>query len=139
MTDIHFTPYAALVLRLSLGTMFISHGLLKVFVYTLPGTAQFFDSVGLAGWMAYPVTILEIIGGALLVMGIAARLVYLLLLPVVLGAMIVHIGNGWLFTNPKGGWEYPAFLTMMTIVQALLGAGECAVKKPIPKPQINLT
>lgn len=135
MNEPCLTAYAALVLRLALGTMFIAHGLLKVLVFTLPGTAQFFNSVGLAAWMAYPVTILEILGGTLLILGIATRPVSLLLLPVVLGAMVVHLDNGWLFTNPNGGWEYPAVLSMTTIVQALLGAGAYAVKIPAVKSQ----
>ena len=48
MIDNRTAPYAALVLRVSLGVMFIAHSLiLKYFVFTLPGTAQFFQSVGL--------------------------------------------------------------------------------------------
>ena len=44
---------AALLLRVSLGTMFIAHALLKYFVFTLPGTAQFFESLGLPGALGY--------------------------------------------------------------------------------------
>ena len=34
------------LLRISLGTMFIAHGLLKVLVFTPAGTVGFFQSVG---------------------------------------------------------------------------------------------
>ncbi len=122
-----FEQYAAFVLRVSLGTMFVAHGLLKVFVFTLPGTAQFFDSVGFAAWMAYPVTFFEIGGGVMLILGVATRFVSLLLLPVLVGALSVHLGNGWLFTNANGGWEYIAFLMLASIVQALLGDGAFAL------------
>jgi len=123
-----FSPYAALVLRISLGVMFIAHGLLKLFVFTLPGTAQFFTSVGFPGWSAYPVTFMEISGGILLITGFATRWVALALIPILLGAMYVHLGNGWLFTNANGGWEYAAFLTLATAVQALLGSGAYALR-----------
>ena len=84
------TDIAALILRVSLGIVLIAHGLLKVLVFTLPGTVQFFDSVGFPGWTAYPVTLLEI----------------------------------------AGGWEYPAFLTVALLVQALLGPGAFALRLP---------
>jgi putative oxidoreductase len=63
-----------------------------------------------------------------LVLGIATRGVALALIPVLLGATWAHAGNGWLFTNPNGGWEYPLFLTLATAVQALLGAGAHALR-----------
>ena len=56
-------PYGTLVLRLSLGVMFIAHALLKVFVFTLPGTVQFFQTIGLPGFVSYVVTFAELIGG----------------------------------------------------------------------------
>lgn len=121
---------AALVLRVSLGIVLIAHGLLKVMVFTLPGTAQFFDSVGFPGWTAYPVTFLEIAGGVLLIGGIATRITSLALIPVLLGATSVHLGAGWVFNADGGGWEYPAFLTAMLIVQALLGPGALALRQP---------
>ena len=121
---------AALILRVSLGTILIAHGLLKVMVFTLPGTAQFFASVGFPGWMAYPVTGLEILGGALLIGGVATRTVSLALIPVMLGATSVHLGAGWLFTNEGGGWEYPVLLTITLVVQALLGPGALRLRLP---------
>ena len=130
MTD--RTEYAGLILRIGLGTMFIAHGLLKVLVFTLPGTAGFFEQVGFPGWLAYIVAFAEIGGGALLIAGIAVRAVTLALIPVLLGALYVHFGSGWVFSNPNGGWEYPAFLVLASVVQVLLGPGKFAVRLPIP-------
>lgn len=121
---------AALLLRVSLGSVFIAHGLLKLVVFTLPGTAQFFVSVGFPGWLAYLVTAAEIGGGALLIVGLWTRPVALALIPILLGATWVHLGNGWVFSNPNGGWEYPLFLTLATLVQAMLGSGAYAIGKP---------
>ena len=124
------TALAALVLRVTLGIVFMAHGLLKVLVFTLPGTAQFFASVGFPGWTAYPVAGIEIIGGALLIAGIAVRPIAIAMLPVLIGATIVHSGAGWVFSNPNGGWEYPAFLGAVTVVQLLLGPGAYALRLP---------
>lgn len=81
-----FSDYGVTLLRASLGLMWIAHALLKLLVFTLPGTAQFFDSVGYPGWLAYPVFVAELVGGAMLVLGIYARQVSLILVPVMLGA-----------------------------------------------------
>jgi len=122
---------ATLILRSSLGIMFIAHGLLKVMVFTLPGTVQFFESVGFPGWMAYVVAFSEIGGGAMLIAGLYTRSVALALVPILLGSISVHIANGWVFSNQNGGWEYPVFLTITTIVVALLGPGKFAIRLPM--------
>lgn len=127
MIDARTAPYAALLLRVSLGVMFIAHALLKVLVYTLPGAAQFFASVGYPAWLAYPVVGAELAGGALLIAGLHSRWVALALVPILLGAAAVHWGNGWVFTVPGGGWEYPVFLTVAALVQAALGDGKYAL------------
>ncbi len=127
MIDNRTAPYAALVLRIALGVMFIAHALLKYAVFTMPGTVQFFESVGLPGPLAYVVTVAELVGGALILMGAWSRWVSAALVPVLLGALFVHAGNGWLFTNANGGWEYPAFLVIAAVAQALLGDGKYAV------------
>lgn len=129
MVDTKTAPYAALVLRVSLGTMFIAHSLyLKAFVFTLPGTAQFFASIGLPALLAYAVFFAEAIGGILLLAGAYTRWVALALVPVLIGAAWVHWPNGWLFTAPNGGWEYPVFLTAAAIAQLLLGDGAYALR-----------
>lgn len=119
---------AATVLRLSLGAMFIAHSLiLKHYTYTLPGTAQFFESLGLPAGLAYLTFWAELIGGVLLVAGLGTRWVALGLLPVLAGAAWAHAGNGWVFSAPNGGWEYPVFLIAASLVQALLGDGRYAL------------
>ena len=118
---------AALLNRLALGTMFLSHGLLKVLVFTLPGTVGFFESIGFPGWTAYAVTFAEIAGGVALILGVRSRIVSAALLPVLLGAAFAHWGNGWVFSAPNGGWEYPAFLAVSAVVQILLGDGRLAL------------
>jgi putative oxidoreductase len=136
MIDTRTAPYAAFVLRAALGLMFIAHALLKYSVFTLPGTAKFFESLGLPGPLAYATFVAELIGGALILAGLGTRWVSLALVPVLLGATWVHAGNGWLFTAPNGGWEYPAFLAAAAIAQALLGDGKFAVSNLISNRRI---
>jgi putative oxidoreductase len=119
--------YGAALLRVSLGALFLAHGLLKIFVFTLPGTVQFFASLGYPAPLAYAVVGLELAGGALLIAGLFTRVVSVALIPVLLGALIVHAQNGWVFSAPKGGWEFPALWVVLMIVQALLGPGAFAL------------
>jgi putative oxidoreductase len=112
------------LLRVALGIMFIAHSVvLKYFTFTLAGTAQYFDSIGLPASLAYVVFALEAVGGVLLVLNIATRWVALALVPVLIGAMWVHLGNGWVFSAPNGGWEYPLFLIVISVVVALQSYG----------------
>ena len=121
-------PTATFILRVSLGTVLIAHSLyLKLLVFTLPGTAQYFASIGLPGMLAYIVFGIEAVAGISLVLGIKTRLFSALVIPVLLGATWAHSANGWLFTNSGGGWEYPLMLTLMAIVQAGLGSGKFAI------------
>jgi len=133
MIDRNSAPYAALLLRLALGTMFIAHSLyLKAVVFTLPGTARFFESLGLPAASAYVVFAAEAIGGVLLILGVKSREVAAVLIPVLLGAAWAHWKNGWLFTNAGGGWEYPVFLAASAGVLALLGDGALALGRNRP-------
>ena len=120
---------AATVLRLSLGAMWISHALLKLVVFTLPGSVQFFESHGLPGVLVYPVVASEIAGGVAMILGVYARQVALLLTPILLGAAWIHLPNGWVFNTPGGGWEYPVFLFVVSIVAWLLGDGAFALRR----------
>ncbi|MGY5452601.1 DoxX family protein [Agarivorans sp. MS3-6] len=123
------SQYAATLLRLSLALMFLAHAWLKLVVFTPAGTAQFFSSLGLPGALAYLTIAAELLGGIALLVGFKTRLVAAGLIPVLLGALfMVHAGNGWSFSNQGGGWEYPLFLVMASLVQILLGDGAFAFK-----------
>lgn len=115
--------YGIALLRIALGVMFLAHGLLKVLVFTLPGTAAFFASVGFPAFAAYLVVPAEVLAGIALILGFHTRLVALATIPLLLGALSVHVGNGWLFSAPKGGWEYPLYLVVLSVAQSLLGSG----------------
>lgn len=121
------TPYAAALLRVSLGTLFLAHGaLLKLFTFGLAGTMGFFGSIGYPPFLGAVVAFAEIGAGIALILGIGVRAVSLLAIPILLGATWQHLGNGWVFNRPGGGWEFPAFWTVLLLVQAGLGAGAFA-------------
>ena len=124
------------LLRVSLGTMWIAHALLKLVVFTLPGTAQFFAGIGIPGWLAYPVFAAELLGGIALLLGFYARQAALALVPVMAVAAWVHLPNGWVHTSTGGGWEYPVFLIAASIALWLLGDGAAAIKRsPVLAPR----
>lgn len=127
---------AGLTLRLALGTMYVSHALWKIFTLGLPTTVQFFASQGFPGWTAYAVVAAELGGGVLLILGVQVRAVALLLIPVLLGALKVHLPNGFVFSYPNGGWEYPAFLIVVSGVQALIGEGAYALGRFTARPRL---
>ncbi|KMN30303.1 LysR family transcriptional regulator [Chromobacterium sp. LK1] len=111
-----------LILRLSLGLMYLSHGLLKLLVFTPAGTAGYFASLGLPGFVGYLSILAEVGGGLLLLSGFFARWVALALVPLLLGTIVlVHGAHGWMFSNEGGGWEYPAFLITSSLALFFLG------------------
>ncbi|MCG6882255.1 MAG: DoxX family protein [Silicimonas sp.] len=140
MTEYNSTNLAAFVLRVALGIMLLAHSVfLKLIVFTLPGTAQFFVSLGLPGWAAYAVFFVEAIAGVMLILGVQARLAAFAVIPVLAGATWAHFGNGWMFGYENGGWEYPAYLTVLAAVQVLLGDGAFALRPSRPLEIETLT
>ncbi|WP_373488484.1 DoxX family protein [Blastomonas sp.] len=128
------SAYGATLLRTTLGGLFLAHAGLKYFVFTPAGTAQFFDSIGVPGGLAYVVLTAEVAGGVALILGFYTRIVALALVPILLGAIVtVHASAGFFFSNPNGGWEFPAVWAVALIVQSLIGDGALAVK---PTPEI---
>jgi putative oxidoreductase len=131
MIDSRTAPYAALLLRVTLGALFLAHASLKIFTFTPAGTAKFFASVGVPAELAYVVIAAEVLGGIALILGVYTRVVAIAVTPILLGAIFtVHGAAGFFFNNPHGGWEYPAFWIVALIVQALLGDGIYALRAP---------
>ncbi len=119
---------AAALLRVTLGVLFIAHVGLKIFVFTPAGTAGYFQSLGLPGFLGYLTILVELLGAVALIVGFQVRLVSLALVPVLIGSIVfAHGANGWLFTNAGGGWEFPAFWAAALVVQSILGAGAFAI------------
>ena len=124
MNEEKLSALGKLLLRVGLGIAFMAHGHLKVFVFTLPGAAENFVNLGVPGWTAYPVAAIELIGGALLILGTGTRVIAPLLIGIGFGAGWVHIQNGWNYTSPpNGGWEYGMFLALVAAAVTLLGPG----------------
>jgi putative oxidoreductase len=129
MIDTRTSPYAALLLRLTLGGLFLAHASLKLFAFTPDGTAKFFGSLGLPPELAYVTIAAEVLGGIALILGLWTRVVAIALTPILLGAIFtVHGAAGFFFTNAHGGWEFPAFWAIALVVQALLGDGIYALR-----------
>ena len=130
MVDAKTAPYAAQLQRASLGNQFLLHGLyLKVVVFTLPGTAAFFGSLGLPGWFAYLAVAYEILGGLALLFGLWTRYVAAFLgLHMLVAAYLGHAAHGWMFANQGGGYEFPVFWAVALFVLTLLGDGAYAVR-----------
>ena len=130
MIDTRAAPYAAFLLRVSLGALFLAHGLLKLVVFTPAGTAGFFGSLGLPAILAYITIAAELAAAAALIAGFHVRWVALAMIPLLLGTIFfVHGGKGWLFSAAGGGWEFPAFWAVVLVVQALLGNGAYSIQR----------
>ncbi len=121
--DGDFAPYGATLLRISLGVMWLAHGMFKLLVFGVAGTAGFLPTVGFPAWTAAPLIGAEILAGALILLGLHGRAVSLAMIPVMMGAASVHIGNGWVFSASGGGWEYPVFLIVASAAHFAIGDG----------------
>ncbi|MCW5663398.1 MAG: DoxX family protein [Piscinibacter sp.] len=126
---VSLAAFGPTVLRLALGAMWLSHGLvLKLMTFGIAGLAGWLASVGLPPALAWPLTLAEIAGGVLILLGWHGRWVSLVLLPILLGATAIHAGNGWVFTSANGGWEYPLFLLAASLAHVLMGDGAFALR-----------
>ena len=103
----------ALILRVTLGAIFFIHGVVK-FQGGIENTAGWFESLGLPGVTAYGVALLEIIGGILLIVGLATRLVAALFALLMIGATVkVKLAIGFLGNGQMAGYELDlAFLAI---------------------------
>ncbi len=124
------TQLGAALLRIALGIILLAHSLLKIFVFTIPGTVGFFESLGLPAIVAYLTIFGELAAGIALIIGVLPRLAATLSVPILLGATWAHLGNGWVFSNQGGGWEFPALLAVLAMIVAIQGAGAYALGNP---------
>jgi putative oxidoreductase len=115
---------ALLLTRVAVGLVFFAHGWQKLFSNGIDGTAAFFHQAGVpaASASAWFAGVVELAGGAALVLGLAVPVAGLLLLVDMIGAFaFVHAGAG-LFVQ-QGGYELVLVLGAAALVLAVLGAG----------------
>lgn len=131
MTNNKNTDLGLLILRVSLGIVFLAHGYLKVFVFGLDRGFDVFEAHTvwninmIPGWFVYPAAFIEWVGGFMLIFGYKVKIAAPPLAAVAFGAGAVHFENGWNYTSkPDGGWEYGIFLCICAIVVYLVGPGK---------------
>lgn len=124
-------PFAACILRVALGILFVVPVALKIFVFSVPGSVAYFASLGLPAIAAYATIALEFLGAIALIIGFYASWIAIPLALEVLGTIVmVHGAHGWFFSNQGGGWEFPALWAIALIVLFLRGDGASALSAP---------
>lgn len=117
----------ALLLRVALGLLFFVHGLDK-FQGGIGNTAGWFQSIGLPGFAAYLVALIELVGGIALVLGLGTRIVSGLFVLIMLGAIIkVKFAAGFL-----GGFELDLALMVMALYLVMNGSMLLSVDSKLP-------
>lgn len=122
------TDLVLLVSRVALGLILLAHGWQKLNEYTISGTAASFDQMGVPAPTAAATfaTVVELVGGAALILGLLAPLAALLNTVNLLGALVlVHAGNG-VFVD-AGGYELVLALAAGLLVLVAVGAGRFSV------------
>lgn len=111
-----YYEWSMLVLRISLGAIFLAHGLQKISGIT--GIIKFFGSLGLPAIVAYIVTGIETVGGVFLILGIFTRIAAAAISVVLVGAIAtVKLSKGLL-----GGYEFELSLLAAAVALVLSGS-----------------
>ncbi|MBT2698951.1 DoxX family protein [Bacillus sp. ISL-40] len=112
----------ALILRVTLGALFLIHGIVK-FQGGIENIVGWFESIGLPGFMAYGVALVEIVGGVALIIGLATRLVSALLGLLMIGAILkVKLSVGLLGNGQMAGYELDLAFLAMAVYLAFNGS-----------------
>ena len=127
-------PYSYAIIRFCAGAILIYHGYGKLFGGNIAGIADHVVApLGLPMPMAwaYFLGILEFAGGAALAVGFLTRPIALMLTVEFVIITFWHYGNGYSFSSPKGGYEYPLLLLFIYAAIFFRGAGRCSIDRAI--------
>ena len=110
------------LLRIVLGTSFFIHGLVK-FQNGISNTIERFDGYGISWVLAYIVAAVELFGGIALILGIGTRLVSVLFVFVMMGAIQkVKLADGFLGSAGITGYELNLAYLVIALFLALNGS-----------------
>jgi len=118
------------ILRITVGIVFLVHGYQKLFHMGFHGVAGMFGHIGIPLPMvsAVVVTLVEFVGGILLIAGVGTRVAAALLaVDMTVAILAVHLKHG--FGAQNGGFEYPLTLLAATLCLALAGGGMLSLRK----------
>jgi putative oxidoreductase len=122
------------ILRIVLGITFFVHGFVK-FQGGIDNTAGWFQTLGLPGFLAYAVGAIELIGGLALILGLGTRIISVLLVAIMLGAiLIVKMAAGFLGNGQGAGIELDLILMAAAIHLALNGSSLLSLDSKLPYP-----
>ena len=127
MDNVGTRKWGLTILRVVVGLVFTAHGCQKLFTFGIPGVVQMFGHLGIpaASVLAPFVTLLEFVGGILLVVGLFTRWVALLLaIDMLVAVLKVHLAAG--FFLPRG-YEFALTLLAASVALALAGPGAPAL------------
>ncbi len=130
MTSNERAQWALFIIRVALGIIFIAHGgqkVLGLFGGTgLEGFVTWIAKYGVPEWLAYLAAFSELTGGILLLLGVAAEVGALLVIPVMIGAVtLIHWKHG--FFSQNKGFEYPLSLIISALAIIVGGPGKYAL------------
>lgn len=130
----HLGNAALLLARIGVGVVFAAHGWQKLFGQGLGATAAGFEKLGvpLPAASALYASVVELVGGIALIVGLAVPVAGVLLALDMLGAfLLVHAGNGIFVT--KGGFELVAALGLASLLLAVFGSGRFGLDELIAR------
>ncbi|MFJ7728626.1 DoxX family protein [Neobacillus sp. NPDC097160] len=121
----------ALILRVTLGALFLIHGIVK-FQGGIENIVGWFESMGLPGFMAYGVALLEIVGGVALIIGLATRFISALFVLLMIGATLkVKLAVGLLGNGQMAGYELDLAFFAMAVYLVINGSKLLSVSQLI--------
>jgi putative oxidoreductase len=127
----------AFILRVTLGALFFIHGLVK-FQGGIENIVGWFSSIGLPGFMAYAVALIEIIGGIALIIGLGTRIVTALFSLLMIGAILkVKLSVGLLGNGQMAGYELDLGFLAMAIYLVINGSKLLSVDQLFSKKDSN--
>ncbi len=119
------------ILRVVVGIVFLVHGFQKLFLMGFDGVAGMMGSLGVPapGLFAVIVTLVELLGGLALILGLFTRLVAIpLAVDMLVATLTVHLPNGF-SVLPNGGYEFTLVLLAASVALTVAGPGEAALDR----------
>ena len=129
------------ILRVVVGIVFFVHGFQKLFFVGFGGVAGMMEGLGVPapGLFAVILTLVELLGGLALILGLFTRLAAIpLAVDMLVATLMVHLPNGF-SVLPNGGYEFTLVLLAASVALAVAGPGEASLDRLLASRTNNPT